>query len=94
LRGKQRPWSAKFRCVIALATPDGLVRLAEGICPGEIIAGERGQNGFGYDPIFLIPVLGKTMAELELNEKNRISHRARAVMAAKQRLVEMVAKFS
>jgi XTP/dITP diphosphohydrolase len=94
LRGKRRPWWAKFRCVIALATPDGMVRFAEGICPGEIIAEERGKNGFGYDPIFLIPALGRTMAELEMEEKNRQSHRARAVMAARRLIIEMVANFS
>jgi len=55
----------------------------EGICPGEIIPEERGTGGFGYDPIFLLPELGKTMAELNLDEKNRLSHRARAVMNAK-----------
>ena len=55
----------------------------EGICPGEIIPEERGTGGFGYDPIFLLPELGKTMAELSMEEKNRLSHRARAVMNAK-----------
>ncbi len=90
LQGKAPPWPARFRCVIALATPDGQVRFAEGICPGEIIQKERGQNGFGYDPIFLIPELGRTMAELGMEEKNRLSHRARAVLAARPVLVEML----
>ena len=54
----------------------------EGYCPGEIIPEERGTGGFGYDPIFLLPELGKTMAELTMDEKNRLSHRARAVMNA------------
>jgi XTP/dITP diphosphohydrolase len=57
--------------------------LAEGWCEGEIIPQERGTGGFGYDPIFLLPEVGKTMAELSLDEKNRLSHRARAVMNAK-----------
>lgn len=59
------------------------VRLFEGWCEGEIIPEERGTGGFGYDPIFLLPGLGKTMAELSPEDKNRLSHRARAVMNAK-----------
>lgn len=57
-----------------------------GTCEGEIIPEERGAGGFGYDPIFLLPELGKTMAELNMEEKNRISHRAKAVMKAKETL--------
>jgi XTP/dITP diphosphohydrolase len=76
------PWTARFRCVVALAEPDGAVEFAEGLCPGVIIAIERGSRGFGYDPIFYLPELGCTMAELEMDEKNRLSHRARAVQAA------------
>ncbi len=79
LRSFPRPWLARFRAVVALAHPNGEVHLAEGICEGEIIPEERGQNGFGYDPIFLVGELGRTMAELSLEEKNRLSHRARAV---------------
>jgi len=60
------------------------VKLTEGACEGEIIPEDRGTNGFGYDPIFLFPELGMTMAELSLDEKNRLSHRARAVMNAKE----------
>jgi XTP/dITP diphosphohydrolase len=56
----------------------------EGTCEGEIIPEERGSNGFGYDPIFLFPEFSKTMAELSMNEKNRLSHRAKAVMSAKE----------
>jgi XTP/dITP diphosphohydrolase len=55
------------------------VQLAEGICPGEIIPEERGTGGFGYDPIFLLEDLDKTMAQLEMEEKNRLSHRGQAV---------------
>src|SRR5512138_917631 len=58
------------------------LHMFEGYCPGEIIPEERGTGGFGYDPIFLLPELGKTMAELTMEEKNRLSHRARAVMNA------------
>lgn len=82
LQLKKRPWTAQFRCVVALAAPLGEVQFAEGICPGEIIPEERGENGFGYDPIFLIPELGKTMAELDMEEKNKLSHRGRAMRAA------------
>lgn len=66
------------------------VTITEGICEGEIIPEERGTGGFGYDPIFLLPELGKTMAELSMDEKNRLSHRARAVMKAKEILKELL----
>jgi XTP/dITP diphosphohydrolase len=89
LQGKPRPWMACFRCVIALASPTGKIDFSEGICPGEIIPEERGQNGFGYDPIFLLPKLGKTMAELSLEEKNLFSHRAGAVFAARSMLQKL-----
>jgi len=90
LRGHARPWTAHFHCTVALGTPAGVLRHAEGQCYGEIIPEERGLNGFGYDPIFLLPELGKTMAELSPAEKNRLSHRARAVMAAIPILTEMI----
>jgi XTP/dITP diphosphohydrolase len=89
LQGKPRPWTAHFHATIAIATPNGDVHLTEGICEGEIIPEERGTGGFGYDPIFLLSELGKTTAELSMDEKNRLSHRARAVMKAKAILVEM-----
>lgn len=82
LGDKPRPWPARFRAAVAIAVPRGTVQVVEGDCPGEIIPEERGAGGFGYDPIFLIPALGRTMAELEMDEKNRLSHRARAVMKA------------
>lgn len=82
LKDKPRPWTAHFHATIAIATPEGIVQLTEGNCYGEIIPEERGTGGFGYDPIFFIPELGKTMAELEMDEKNRLSHRARGVMNA------------
>jgi XTP/dITP diphosphohydrolase len=83
LKDKSQPWTARFHATIAVAVPTGETRLAEGWCEGEIIPEERGTGGFGYDPIFLLPELGKTMAELSMDEKNRLSHRARAVMNAK-----------
>jgi len=82
LQDQPRPWSARFRCTVAIALPSGEVHFTEGVCPGEIIPEERGRGGFGYDPVFLIPSLNKTMAELSLQEKNKISHRALAVRAA------------
>ena len=74
-----RPWTATFRCAVALATPDQTVVVAHGACPGEILPRPRGTGGFGYDPVFLVAGTTKTMAELTLEEKNRLSHRARAV---------------
>ncbi len=83
LQGKPHPWIARFRATIAIAIPNRGVRISYGECAGEIISEERGTGGFGYDPIFLIPEIGRTMAELSLDEKNRLSHRARAVINAK-----------
>lgn len=82
LKDKPQPWKAHFHATIAIATPAGEIEFAEGNCYGEIIPEERGTNGFGYDPIFLFPELSKTMAELEDDHKNRISHRGIAVMNA------------
>lgn len=81
LRHHPRPWTAHFHCTVAVATPADKLYYAQGNCPGEVIPVERGTNGFGYDPIFLLPEVGLTMAELRMNEKNRLSHRARAVKA-------------
>lgn len=82
LKAYPRPWTAHFHCTVAIAAPPGRIYYAQGNCPGEIIPTERGTNGFGYDPIFLIPGTGLTMAELNMTEKNMLSHRARAVKAA------------
>lgn len=86
----QPPWRAQFRCTIALSKPGGELLFTEGYCAGEIISEERGNNGFGYDPIFLIPDIGLTMAELTTEQKNRISHRSQAVLAARRVLTEMI----
>jgi XTP/dITP diphosphohydrolase len=83
LLDKPRPWTARFHATIAIATPNYQLQITEGFCEGEIIPEERGKGGFGYDPIFLLSNLGKTMAELSMEEKNRLSHRAKAVMKAK-----------
>jgi XTP/dITP diphosphohydrolase len=82
--------AALFRCVIALAMPDGKVELYTGVCPGFITFEPRGQQGFGYDPIFYLPGLDKTVAELPLAEKNKISHRGKAARKAAQALRNMV----
>jgi XTP/dITP diphosphohydrolase len=82
LKDKPHPWTAHFHATIAIAVAEKDVQIAEGNCYGEIIPAERGENGFGYDPIFLFPELNKTMAELAMDEKNRLSHRAKAVMNA------------
>jgi XTP/dITP diphosphohydrolase len=85
-----QPWGAQFRCVVTLYNPDGNCHFSEGICPGEIIPDERGQNGFGYDPIFLVQSFGRTMAELTMEEKNRLSHRALAIHAIRPILLKMI----
>lgn len=92
LQGKPRPWTARFHATIAIAIPNGEMHLAEGWCEGEIIPEERGTGGFGYDPIFLLPELRRTMAELGMDEKNRLSHRARAVINAKPILHRLFSK--
>jgi len=80
-RLKGVPWqkrSACFRCIIAIATPDGEVELCSGECRGFITFEPRGEQGFGYDPVFYLPELDKTMAELPLEIKNQVSHRGQA----------------
>ena len=105
LQDKPRPWIARFHATIAVAIPEKFwsptdllsgvqeqapaIQIFEGICEGEIISEERGTGGFGYDPIFLLKDLGKTMAELSMEEKNRLSHRAWAVMKAKPILKQL-----
>lgn len=85
LQGKPRPWTARFACTVAIAVPGKLlaVHFAEGECRGEIVPQERGAGGFGYDPIFLVEGLRRTMAELSMEEKNSLSHRARAILAVR-----------
>ncbi len=79
------PWekrSALFRCVIAISTPEGKVDFCSGECRGFITFEPKGENGFGYDPVFYLPELDKTMAELSLEVKNRVSHRGKAARQA------------
>jgi XTP/dITP diphosphohydrolase len=68
--------------VIAIAFPGGEIRMCSGSCAGVITTEPKGDRGFGYDPVFYFPKMGKTMAELPLEIKNRISHRARAAARA------------
>lgn len=75
--------TARFRCVLALACPDGAIRTFEGVCEGQITHSPRGQGGFGYDPLFLVPSLGKTFGEISRKEKSAISHRGRALQQLK-----------
>lgn len=88
LASEQR--TARFRCVIALAQPKGWYETVEGVCEGVIAPEARGTHGFGYDPIFLIPALGRTTAELPPEEKHRISHRGRAARAAREVLLRLI----
>ena len=74
--------TARFRCVIAIAAPSGETYSVEGVCEGLITFEPAGQGGFGYDPVFYLPNHNCTMAQLPQEEKNRISHRARAARAA------------
>ncbi len=83
LRGRAlRERRGRFRCVVALASPDGRVETAEGSCEGVILDSPRGDRGFGYDPVFFYPPLGRTFAELEPVEKHAVSHRGMALRAA------------
>jgi len=80
---------AKFRCVIAIASPQGKIELCIGECKGVIALAPGGKEGFGYDPVFYLPQLGKTMAELPPAQKNEISHRARATAEARHLLINI-----
>ncbi|HHY47258.1 MAG TPA: XTP/dITP diphosphatase [Firmicutes bacterium] len=73
--------TARFRCVVAFTTPGGETITREGTCEGFITESPRGTRGFGYDPIFLVPHLGKTFGEIDEDVKNMVSHRARALGA-------------
>ena len=81
LEGVPRPWTARFTCTIALAASGAPVQYFEGECRGELVPEWRGEAGFGYDPIFLVPGTGKTFGEMPPEEKRLYSHRANAVRA-------------
>ncbi|MBX3260455.1 MAG: XTP/dITP diphosphatase [Labilithrix sp.] len=87
-------FDARFRCVLALVDPfvhDGEPRVVEGTCAGKITRTPRGSGGFGYDPLFLVEGTDKTMAELTEDEKNRVSHRARATEGLRRMLAQTIA---
>jgi non-canonical purine NTP pyrophosphatase (RdgB/HAM1 family) len=86
LRDKPTPWLARFCCVVALATPHKPTLFFEGEVIGQILQQESGEHGFGYDRLFFIPQMNKTMADLSMQEKNQISHRAMAVKKVIQEL--------
>ena len=78
--------TARYRAAVAVAAPDGRIWVTEGECEGVIVDTPRGEHGFGYDPHFFLPEHGRTMAEIDPALKNRISHRARALAAARSLL--------
>ncbi|HHY56842.1 MAG TPA: RdgB/HAM1 family non-canonical purine NTP pyrophosphatase [Chloroflexi bacterium] len=84
--------TARFRCVVALAHPDGRTWTTEGEIAGRILTAPRGVNGFGYDPIFFVPGYAAAMAELSDAVKNQISHRAIAAAQARRLLVDLLAE--
>ena len=86
-KGEDR--SARFVCVISLVLPDGREFVERGVVEGLIGYEQKGENGFGYDPIFYLPEYGKTSAELPPEEKNRISHRGKALTAMKKLIVTL-----
>ncbi len=91
-RLKNTPWekrTARFKCVIAIASSRGRVELCYGECHGMIALQAKGENGFGYDPVFLFPEIGKTMAELPFEIKNQVSHRAQASQKARPVLQQL-----
>ena len=79
--------TARFRSVLALAGPDGSLLLTDGVCEGLIQFAPQGNGGFGYDPLFYMPNQGKTLAEMTVEEKNKISHRGNALKAFKKKML-------
>lgn len=90
LKFHPRPWRAHFKCVVVIHDPDGQTYSALGECRGRIIPNERGEHGFGYDPIFQIERMNSTMAELPIEIKNQISHRAKAINSIKPVLMKLI----
>jgi XTP/dITP diphosphohydrolase len=86
LRRHSRPWSARYRCVLALGRDGVTLLTADGAVEGQIIPEPQGMGGFGYDPLFWLPELGKTMAEIDLETKQRLSHRGRALQVLLERM--------
>ena len=81
---------ARFQCILAVASPDGKEITVEGSCKGKIGFKEKGRRGFGYDPLFILPTRGKMMAEFSLEEKNKISHRGKALRKLRKRIAELI----
>jgi XTP/dITP diphosphohydrolase len=84
--------TCRFICSLCLAGPDKVFAETQGVLEGIIIDREIGENGFGYDPVFFVPSLGKTVAQLDATEKNAISHRGKATMLLKPQLLELLKK--
>jgi XTP/dITP diphosphohydrolase len=82
--------TARFRCVIVVACPDGATLVTEGSCEGRILEAPRGRGGFGYDPVFFYPPLNSAFAEVSAAVKNRVSHRARACTELRTKLVSFL----
>ena len=83
---------ARFVCTIVLISPEGDEWSVEGMCEGEIAREYKGSGGFGFDPLFHVPDLGKTMAELSMDAKNEISHRGKALRKIREILIEILKK--
>ena len=83
--------TSRFVCCLCLAEPSRVLIETRGILEGRILRGPRGESGFGYDPIFYVPELGRTVAELGAEEKNAVSHRGRAVAALRPKLARLLA---
>ncbi len=83
---------ARFKCTLAIVSPDGRQGIAEGSCRGRIGIREVGKKGFGYDPLFILPQYGKTMAQFTLEEKNRVSHRGKALRKLKKAIKILISK--
>ena len=90
LQPNPRPWTARFQCVVAIARPAVNADTCAGTLEGIITKVPRGSHGFGYDPVFYVPDMGRTLAELATSVKNQISHRARASRQAKALLVKLL----
>jgi XTP/dITP diphosphohydrolase len=84
---------ARFRCLIAVARPSGETELFEGTCEGIVTEAPRGETGFGYDPVFLLPERGRTLAELPLSDKNAVSHRGAAARKARPFLEKLLREY-
>lgn len=84
--------TARFKCVIAIAAPGGILEVVDGQCDGLISLEPRGENGFGYDPVFYLPEYGRTIAELSAELKNEVSHRGRAARKAREVLTRLIAE--